>query len=332
MTGLSPKSRRDILIVVAVLVLAAGAFVAVFFALRTPPVPNAGELPDSPVSVPDATSAPSPVPTPVPSSSSPATGTPTAAPSASATEPTETVRFLDVDGSSIGVRATAGACGGAAPVVELSVDDGATWVPTALPVDDEVAQIVSLDVVSAEQVDLVVLAGEDCDPTVLTSYTAGQFWQDYPDRLGTASYASPASLSTVVVDGDRVGAPCGSALGAASADQGLVVRCADGAFLFQSLGVWQPVTTLGLSGLTFNQGDDASYLVGAQAGREGCSGATVSRFALDGSTFGGEVRGCAPVNGSATNVAVGADDEAVWVWDGTVVARSADGGATWITS
>jgi hypothetical protein len=214
--------------------------------------------------------------------------------------------------------------------VEISSDGGVSWVPSELPSDDAIGQILSVDLVSSEQVDLVVLAGDDCEPALYTSYTAGQFWQDYPDRLSTASYVDPASPQTVIVNGDRLGAPCESALGAASSDQGVVVRCANGTFLFESLGVWQPVTPLGLSGATFNQGE-ATYVLGAQTGQTSCAGAIVSQFAVDGSTFGGTNQGCAPVDAAATSVAVGADDLTVLVWDGTVVARSGDGGVTWVS-
>lgn len=314
MTGGGKARGGRTLAIAAVVSLACIAAVLVFFALRTETIPEAGRTPSIEIT-PEASPAP--------------TAQPSAAPTPAAPVPAASGRFLDAVDSSVAARATAGSCAGARPTIETTADGGATWSALQLPASDDVRQILSVDLVDADQIDLVVLVGAECDPSVLTSFTAGEYWQQYPERLAAATYLDGETPAKIIVAGTALAPPCEAPLELSSSTTGLAVRCADiTAASTGATGSWRAVTPLALFALT-SSNDSPIVLGGVTAA--GCDGLVITSFPLDGTDSDGTSLGCAPVGADLSSTAVALGVGAVWVWSGSGTLISRDGGATWAT-
>lgn len=308
------------LAIAAVVALAVIALALVFFALRTEPVPNAGETP----SAPPLSGTPSP------------TGTPTATPTNDPTPPpvaaSPATRFVAPATDLIAVRATAGSCGGAAPSVEFTVDGGVSWTPSTLAAEDGVAQIIAVEMVDADQVDLVVLTGASCAPSVLTTYTGGEYWQLYPNRLGEMSYLDQRDPTQIVVDGVAEVAPCPAPLELAQSANQEAVRCSDGIAAYSDEAVrWEGISPRVARAIAWTTPAGASepVVAGVFEGAEGCDGLNIRNVEPDGSTFDGVDQGCLAIPASPTTVALGSSESVLWLWVDDELFRSSDSGRTW---
>ncbi|AXH35219.1 hypothetical protein DVJ78_07200 [Humibacter sp. BT305] len=133
--------------------------------------------------------------------------------------------------ATLGVRATAGSCTGAPAEVQQTFDGGATWTTVTFDVVD-VRQVLGLDYVSDSQI-TVIAATADCVPTVVSSFTGGEFWQTYPDQIGDVRFVEPSDPSRISSDGEASPAPC-TVAELQSAGQSIVVLCDDGSLQTRS--------------------------------------------------------------------------------------------------
>lgn len=157
-----------------------------------------------------------------------ATATPTASTSPTpAGAPGAAERFLSV-GADAMWRATAGACGGAAPVVERSGDNGATW-QSVTPTAKGAVQMLSLTSFGGRNATAVTALGANCTLNTLRTYTDGRFWEPYPDIFAVDTYVLPGERA-VIVDGTRITAPCATPWGLRSAGSTTAIVCDDAAY------------------------------------------------------------------------------------------------------
>lgn len=176
----------------------------------------------------DATVGPAPtftyaVRTPTATPTASASPTPTPAPTANVDgAPGSAERFLSV-GADAMWRATAGTCGGAAPVVERSSDGGTTW-QTVTPTAKGAAQVLSLTSFGGRNATAVTALGAGCTLNTLRTYTDGRFWEPYPDIFAVDTYVLPGERA-VIVDGTRIAAPCATPWGLRSADSTTALVC-----------------------------------------------------------------------------------------------------------
>lgn len=315
----SAKRSGRTLTVVLVSVLAAAAVVLVVFALRIERVPNAGDVPSQVVS-----------PSQSPSSSD--ESTPSASPTSTSNAtpvPTRADRFLSAANDLDAVRATRGACGGAPPQVETTSDGGVTWVPSILPAEDSVSEIMAVSMVSPDQIDLVVQVGPTCEPSVLTSYTGGEFWQLYPQRLAEQTYVNPSSSDSLTSGDEPTQAPCQPVLEVSQSGSRTAVRCAESVFARSSPdAAWESVYQLASEAIAWDPAV-LSDVMAAVRGERGCSGTMVKSLTAVSGSAGGVDRGCAPLSDAPQSVALAAAPNSLWLWAGGQLAVSVDGGVSW---
>ena len=152
-----------------------------------------------------------------------ASPTPTPTPVAA---PASAERFLS-SGADAAWRATAGACGGPAPVIERSGDGGTTWIDVT-PTYQDISAVRSLTSFGGRHVTAVADLGAACEPTTLRSYTDGRFWEPYPDAFATDSYVG--TDGDIVVDGRTIAAPCAAPWGLRVEGPAAAVVCNDTAY------------------------------------------------------------------------------------------------------
>ncbi|MBF4614142.1 hypothetical protein [Curtobacterium sp. VKM Ac-1376] len=217
-------------------------------------------------------------------------------------------------------RASAGTCGGPRPVLEHTVDGGATWVPVGLGTD-----VGSLMAIRASDAELSVLVGvgEDCTATVRTSTDAGVTWD-----AGTAGAAGAGiTADGVVLAGETVQAPCTDPIDAFQGEQTSVVIC-DGHLEWRTgTAAWVDVPMGGVRSIGVDGGEYTLARVGA-ASCDGVQFETMPAADVTPTTPTTPI-GCATGADTDGTVSIDRVEQDVWLWDGDTVRVSADGGASW---
>ncbi|WES62852.1 hypothetical protein P0L94_10310 [Microbacter sp. GSS18] len=244
-------------------------------------------------------------PTPTPTRTAPAV-----------TAPGAEERFLAL-GSGVMWRATAGACNGAAPMLERSDDGGANWLDVT-PGYRDVRQIVALQSFSGTEADIVAGVGDACEVQGLRTYTEGEFWAPDDQVLNTLSYISPSESSTVVTPAGSIDAPCAQPWSVATANDSIAVVC-DGT----------PMVTNGEEWTSF--GIPTAHVLAAGEGElvlvfddSECEGLALKRSPIDG-LAGQETRViCLDVDPTASEasaaIATAGGQAVVWAGDSVIAA------------
>jgi len=217
-------------------------------------------------------------------------------------------------------RASGGSCGGPRPVLEHSVDGGATWVKVGLGTD-----FGSLMAIRASSAELSILAGvgDDCTATARTSTDAGVTW------AAGAPGAAGAGISTdgVVLASGTVQAPCADPIDAFQGDKTSVVIC-DGQLEWRTgEAAWVDVPLGGVRSVGVDGGEYTLARVGAAS----CDGVQIETMSASDVTPSSSTTpiGCADGADTDNTVTIDRAGQDVWLWDGTTVRVSSDGGATW---
>lgn len=227
--------------------------------------------------------------------------TPTPTPTATAEEPTApdaAERFLAV-GAGAMWRATAGQCGDTAPVIERSDDDGGTWSDVT-PTYRNIAQLRDLTPFAETEADIVADVGADCETQALRTFTKGRFWSPYDDLLPQSTYLDG---STVVIDGNRLDAPCERPWGLRTSGETAAFIC-DGTAYEITGG---ETTEIGDGVTALDVGD--GQIIGALV-RSDCDGLQVSSLAPDAAPLE-----CLDVDADGP-VALAVTADAIRVWAG----------------
>lgn len=296
------------LIAIAAFLLVDVALVA--WALTT----TRASAPSTPGPIPTFTNRPAtPTATPTPAPTSPPTPAVAAAP-----------RLLAVVSATEAYRATPGACTGgdaANTVFEKSTDAGATWQAFATG-QYNFHTMLALSDATDTRVSAVVGAGANCAIGAYSSFTGGQFWQEYPQNLAAASYIDPADRSKIHTSAGAEAAPCPAALQLASGANSTAVLCDGTVFTRAGSGTWASAPVPGVLALTAS---DSGYTL-AVANVAGCAGVSIQSLPVGGSPT---VVGCDAAATAPTAVTLAQQGQSLWLWSGTTVAVSANAGATW---
>lgn len=217
--------------------------------------------------------------TPQPTFSFGGPATPTPSPTSSpavSTTPGADERFLSV-GEGVLWRGTAGVCGGDAPVIELSYDSGATW-DDVTPTYRGIAQLRTLSTFGGPHAEAVADLGDECETQPIRTFTAGEFWEPYPDQLATWTYIDPADAATIVTPDGPIEAPCAEPWGL-RARGGVVALICDGSAYVRDADEWMPLVQGGAAALSVN----AAGAIAIAHTAATCDGVAISRFE-DGAT------------------------------------------------
>jgi hypothetical protein len=250
--------------------------------------------------------------------------TPRPTPTATATAPVASVtaapRLLAAVNGTIAYRATRGSCTGADAVLERTADGGATWqaLDTARDGIHTIARIYN---VSDTRVSLVAGAGDDCSTQGFASFTGGRFWEP-ADDLGDQSYIDPDDPSSLHVASDTEAAPCAAPLQLAEGGDSTAVLCSDGVRVRSAQGEWQSAPMPGALAVAAT---DAGYDLAA-AGVQGCAGVAIESFSAQSPQP--QLVGCA-ASATPDGATLAVSGTTVWLWSGTSVLTSSDGGASW---
>lgn len=292
----------------------------VSFALNdTKPSKNAGAVVDPPSVV-------EPVETTPPAVEPPAVVEPVETTPTTTPPPT---RFLAALDATTAWRATTGDCPAATATPERTTDSGATWTSfDASAGGTDASSILSVYVKSKSEVSLVTLTAADCTPQRVSTFVAGDQWQEYPDRVSANWFVNPANRATVHSPAGDFPAPCPSVIALADRnDSTAAVLCADGTLFRTGDGAatWGPGVSLpGAANLTVS---DDGYILAA-TNQAGCAGVQVfSTPEAPDATF--SPNGCREAAVAPGDVAVASAGGMLWLWAGDAVSRSDDGGATW---
>ncbi|MFF2371032.1 hypothetical protein [Agromyces sp. NPDC058110] len=248
----------------------------------------------------------------------PSSQAPTEQPTPAAVRPAVLISALD---STTAYRGTTGTCPGGAATIEVTVDGGATW---SAGFTEGLTDLQSVEAVDA---DLVTMVARDpaCAIGRYHSYVQGIDWE-----------ATGELEPTWYLDGDQAVAPsgpstaCGGPVAglAASSAESAAVLCDSGAVLVtsDSGATWGEAATA--PGAVALAAGPAGYLVAVTG--DGCRGI---RIAVIDTVAGGSPStpgACLDTDARPGDIAIdAAPDGTVWAWAGGVLARSADGGATW---
>jgi hypothetical protein len=266
------------------------------------PIPHSGEAAPVPtftlgVRMPTATLTPTP--------------TPASVPETLATTPRDAERFLEA-GSNVWWRGVAGQCGQSAPVLERSIDGGASW-QTVTPLSIGASQIASLDAFEQTEAELVVGLGSDCSPTALRTYTQGEFWESYPDVLTASRFVTLADPSTVQLTSGSVASPCAQAHGLRARGDRVTLVCDGSAYIMRAPGEWAALAAPDAAAVAI----DGDTVVVAHAA-DGCAGIALTRFGGTGFAPLGPARCVAGLEPSHPT-AIAATDAGTLVWAGETI-------------
>lgn len=284
----SSPGRRAISIAVIVVLAVVVATLSIM-ALSNSRSPSTAATPEPSMTVSAAAPSPTPTVTPTP------------------TEQTAAVsradeRFLSYAGTN-GWRAIAGACGGAAPVLQR-IDDQGAWIDIT-PSGFDLQQIASLDAYP-DGAELVAGVDDACTATSLRTFSAGSEWTTYDGSLAQSRYVMLDDPTLVHTRAGDITAPCAEPTGLRASGEVAALVCDEQAWV-QADAEWTALPIASVRALAI----DATDLVIGHVTDE-CSGLALTRIAGEANT----TIGCAEDIDAAAPLAVAATDSGVAVWAG----------------
>lgn len=284
-----PGSANRAISVLAVTVLAVGVFLLSAYALRTTGTTDSHSRAD---------------PVPTFSLGISATASPTAV--GTTGSPGSDERFLAA-GTGVIWRATAGECGGAAPVIERSVDGGNTWTDVT-PTYRGIAQLRSLEAFANTEAEIIADVGHDCETQALRTFTQGEYWEPYTEVLAASHYLDPDNSGQVITPDGRIDAPCEAAWGLRASGGIMAVIC-DGLAYIREDDSWIELPVRQVAALSVSS--DGVFLAHRV---DTCQGFEATLYGRDASATSST---CIVANGTSQLAAVALSSDNPLLWTGT---------------
>ena len=302
------------------------------------PIPTFGSPSADPSTEPTAT--PTTAPTPRATATDPITD-PIAqnpAPAVSAT------RIIAARDATTAWRLLTGDCSAARAAPQLTIDSGATWTMTDATAATGLTAVQRILVTGATSASLIGLASGSCAPQLVRVSSSGRNFTDSPGDLRSAWYVDPATPGEVHSPAASAPAPCAEVVALAPRTSSVAaVLCSDHTISVTKNGAATWSTPRLFEGsLTLTASVDGYVLGAASPARSSslaCTGIQMLTLAADLRTT---ATGCLPLSLLPQETMPRAGDLALsvasstaprqvtlWVWAGSAVVRSADGGLTW---
>lgn len=236
-------------------------------------------------------------------------------------------RFLLATTATDGWRASSGSCTGTSAVLQHTTDAGATWTAVKTGASD-IREVLALGGNSAR----VWIAGTvktpgagaaGCTPHFYASYTEGRFWSEYPEELPAAAYIDTGKGTLHVPSGSE-NPPCEHpqhVVGRPST----AVLCPGALFEQHAADAWVKASVPGVVAMTAS---DSGYIV-AVSGAADCDGLAIESLPTPVvANEHPEELSCVP-SPVARTVTLASAGESLWLWNGSTVSVSQDGGKHW---
>jgi len=311
------SSRRDLITGLVVFVVLAIVAVLLWSFYR----PFGGSGPGNQPGAAGAPTASAPAAT---ATTAPTTPTPTATPDP---VPAPT-RLLAAVGKNVAWRATTGDCPSAAAEPESTADGGHSWQKTNASFTTHTDAMQRLMATSVGHASAISLSTDFCRPRLVHSTPGAYNWAAGSSSPTGQWYIDPSDRGQVHAPGGAVAAPCSAAITVAPIDDThAALLCSDDTIhrTTDAGAHWgPPVTVPGVAALAVR---GHGYVL-ARVSAPGCSGVLVATLAADGAPTRA---GCASVSGTVHRdaVAISSGHGTLWLWAGSSIRRSGDGGASW---
>ena len=330
--------RRTWLVITVIAVLIAADVTAIALALHNTrptsavlsagPIPTFGAPSANPMAVPTAVSTPRAT----------ATTAQNSTPAVAAT------RIIAARDATTAWRLLTGDCPDARAAPQLTIDSGATWTMTDATAATGLTAVQRILVTGATSASLIGLAAATCAPQLVRVSSSGRDFTDSPSDLRSAWHIDPATPGEVHSPTATAPTPCADVVALAPRTSSVAaVLCSDHTVSVTKNGAATWSTPRLVEGsLTLTASVDGYVLGAASPTRSNslaCTGIQMLTLAADLRTT---ATGCLPLallpqetmpraGDLALSVASSTAPRQVtlWVWAGSVVVRSADGGLTW---
>lgn len=262
-----------------------------------------------------------------------ATATPTSVPDTTGdtTPIAPATRLISAFDATTAWRSTIGSCPDSEVVIERSTDGGSVWNGFNLGSGGGVSGILALQAYDdADSAYLIGLDAAACAPAWVGTSTGGASWAAYSDRSAATWYPEPGDPTHVHTEvGSSSATPCEVAGLASFSTTSAALLCTDRSIhRTADAGVtWSE--TVGVSGALAIGQTSNGYLVAADSSDVTCSGVAVTFVPESLAGDPTPVSSCVTTGSTGAEVAVSGTSDALWLWTGTVVLRSLDGGKTW---
>lgn len=236
-------------------------------------------------------------------------------------------RYLSAFSGTEAWRGTAGECPGGSPELERTDDSGETWEKFQLTGLGVSAGLLRLEA-SNDGLAYVIAQSDssDCEPVYVATYSNGEAFESYPERTKTSWFVGPGRNRTIQTPGGTSKVPCLPLSVAPRTDTEAAVLCSD-----------ETVVRTTDSGESWDEGvavagavaldDTADGFVVASAGRKSCDGVYIST--LQTSASKAQQLNCVSVDAEADEIAISGAGDSLWLWAGSTLAVSTDGGVSW---
>jgi len=305
----SPRTGRNRWWIIPIIaLLAAGTAVLVALALTPNDPPESALIPWTP--------------------SPRATTEATAAPFDEVTLAVPQQRFIAAVDDTLAWRTDAGACPTSMVWPELTTTGGDAWARFDASTTTAASGVLSLGAVAEGVVGMVTRSTADCGSYQFTSLVEESWQAVSNEAIADEWYFVPGQGPVAYLLGTAHATPCDPAGIASRGSLEVAVLCADGRVVRSVDGAVTWDDGFAIAGASVITATPDGYLTGG-LGRTECQGVELRGLTPSPSNADGLVAGCFVSVATPGNVAMSAVPGALWVWAGTSLGISSDGGATW---
>lgn len=237
-------------------------------------------------------------------------------------------RFVAAVDDQLAWRTDAGTCPTSMIWPELTTTGGDAWARFDASTGTNASGVLAFGAIAEGVVGMVTLSTADCGSYQFTSLV-DESWQAVSNEaIADQWYFVPGQGPIVYLLGTAHASPCDPAGIASRGALEVAVLCSDGRVVRSVDGAATWDNGFAIAGASVITATPDGYLTGG-LGRPDCAGVELRGLTPSESNADGLVAGCFESVATPGNVAMSSVPGALWVWAGTSLGISPDGGATW---